>query len=135
MPKFRTMIENSPDVATHLLDNPEIYITKIGRYLRKTSLDETPQIFSIIKGDMSLVGPRPALFNQDDLIKLRTKSNIHKLSPGLTGLAQINGRDELSIREKIDFDEIYLKKQSILFDLRILILTILKIILRDKVSH
>ncbi|CAG1006010.1 sugar transferase [Geobacter sp.] len=135
MPKFRTMCTNTPAVATHLLNDPDCYLTPIGKFLRKTSLDELPQLYSILKGDMSFVGPRPALFNQDDLVALRTEKGIHHLTPGLTGWAQINGRDELPIPVKVEYDAYYLKKHSILFDLKILILTGIKVLRRDGVSH
>ncbi len=135
MPKFRTMCTNTPAVATHLLNDPDLYLTPIGKFLRKTSLDELPQLYSILKGDMSFVGPRPALFNQDDLVALRTEKGIHRLTPGLTGWAQINGRDELPIPVKVEYDAYYLKKHSILFDLKILILTGIKVLRRDGVSH
>lgn len=135
MPKFRTMIEETPNVATHLLENTDSYLTSIGSFLRKTSLDELPQLFSILKGDMSLVGPRPALFNQDDLIKLRTDLSIDKILPGITGLAQICGRDELSIEAKVQLDLEYLNYMSFWFDLKILIRTFLKIIKRENISH
>jgi O-antigen biosynthesis protein WbqP len=135
MPKFRTMRAETPQVATHLLRNPKQYETPIGPFLRKTSLDELPQLFNIFKGDMSFVGPRPALFNQHDLIQLRTKGKVHHLLPGLTGLAQINGRDTLSIPDKVALDVEYLKQQSFVFDIRILWATILKVLKRDGVSH
>ena len=135
MPKFRTMRIGTPAVATHLLDNPDQYLTPVGSFLRKTSLDELPQVWSILKGDMSLVGPRPALFNQDDLIELRTLKGVHRLVPGLTGWAQVNGRDELPIPVKVEFDQEYLKRQSFLFDLKILWLTVLKVIRREGVTH
>lgn len=135
MPKFRTMHSNTPAVATHLLKNPSQYLTPIGSFLRKTSLDEIPQLWNILLGDMSFVGPRPALFNQYDLIKLRTSKGIHHLVPGLTGWAQVNGRDELSIAEKVNFDAEYLKKKSFIFDLKILYLTFIKIIRREGVQH
>jgi O-antigen biosynthesis protein WbqP len=135
MPKFRTMHLNTPVVATHLLKNPSQYLTSIGLFLRKTSLDEIPQLWSILIGDMSFVGPRPALYNQYDLIKLRTSRGIHKLTPGLTGWAQVNGRDNLSISKKVNFDEEYLKKKSIDFDLKILCLTFIKIIRREGIQH
>jgi O-antigen biosynthesis protein WbqP len=135
MPKFRSMRVNTPAVATHLLSNPSSYLTPIGSFLRKTSLDELPQLWSILKGDMSLVGPRPALFNQDDLIALRTTHGVHKLCPGLTGWAQVNGRDELPIPEKVKLDVEYLRRQSFWFDLWILWLTIKKVIHREGVSH
>ncbi len=135
MPKFRTMHVDTPAVATHLLGSPDKYVTRIGRLLRRTSLDELPQIISIVKGDMSFVGPRPALFNQDDLIEQRTSKGVHKLMPGLTGWAQVNGRDELPIPVKVDFDYYYLLNQSFLLDLKIIIQTALKVILREGVTH
>lgn len=135
MPKFRTMKVNTPAVATHLLSNPDQYLTPIGSFLRKSSLDELPQLWSIFRGDMSWVGPRPALFNQDDLIRLRTEQQVHLLTPGLTGWAQINGRDELPIPEKVALDVFYLKHRSLMLDMKILMLTFLKVIRRDGVSH
>jgi O-antigen biosynthesis protein WbqP len=135
MPKFRTMKINTSPVATHLLTNPEQYLTPIGSFLRKSSLDELPQLWSILKGDMSFVGPRPALFNQDDLVALRTKAGVHLLLPGLTGWAQINGRDELPIPEKVLLDEVYLKERSFWFDCKIIVLTFLKVLSRDNVQH
>ncbi|WP_333655804.1 sugar transferase [Dissulfurispira sp.] len=135
MPKFRTMKINTPAVATHLLSNPKQYLTRVGKFLRRSSLDELPQLLSILKGDMSFVGPRPALFNQDDLIQLRTKKGIHKLTPGLTGWAQINGRDELPIPVKVEFDEYYMKHRSFLFDLKILWLTLLKVLRKEGITH
>jgi O-antigen biosynthesis protein WbqP len=135
MPKFRSMRIDTPAVATHLLQNPDQWLTPIGSFLRKTSLDELPQLWCILKGDMSFVGPRPALFNQEDLIALRTQAGVHKLVPGLTGWAQVNGRDELQISEKVRLDVEYLKKQSVLFDLWILWLTLLKVLRRDGVAH
>jgi O-antigen biosynthesis protein WbqP len=135
MPKFRTMRIDTPQVATHLLRNPKRYETPIGPFLRKTSLDELPQLFNIFKGDMSFVGPRPALFNQHDLIQLRTKAKVHYLLPGLTGWAQINGRDTLSNPDKVALDAEYLKQQSFVFDIRILWTTVLKVLKRDGVSH
>lgn len=135
MPKFRSMRVGTPAVATHLLQAPNAYLTPIGSFLRKSSLDELPQLWSILLGDMSFVGPRPALFNQDDLIALRTEHGIHELVPGLTGWAQINGRDELPIPEKVKLDVEYLQQQSFFFDLRILWLTFVKVIRRDGVSH
>lgn len=135
MPKFRSMRIDTPAVATHLLDNPDQWLTPIGSFLRKSSLDELPQLWSILCGDMSLVGPRPALFNQDDLISLRTARGIHQLLPGLTGWAQINGRDELPIPEKVQLDAEYLQRRSFLFDLKILWRTALKVLTRDGVSH
>ena len=135
MPKFRTMLTDTPAVATHLLGDPDRYVTRIGRMLRKTSLDELPQLMSIVKGDMSFVGPRPALFNQDDLIELRTSKGIHRLTPGLTGWAQINGRDELPIPVKVDFDEYYLLNRSMLLDLNIIVRTVLKVVMKEGVTH
>ncbi|MEY3998008.1 MAG: hypothetical protein RLY60_820 [Pseudomonadota bacterium] len=135
MPKFRSMRIDTPAVATHLLENPDQWLTPIGSFLRKTSLDELPQLWSIWKGDMSFVGPRPALFNQDDLIALRTEAGVHVLLPGLTGWAQVNGRDELPIPEKVKLDVEYLQKRSFGFDLWILWLTLLKVLRRDGVSH
>jgi len=135
MPKFRTMRNDTPILATHLLTDADSYITPIGHFLRKTSLDELPQLYSIIKGDMSFVGPRPALYNQYDLIALRTERGIHRLLPGLTGWAQINGRDELDIATKVDYDEYYLKNQSIFFDLKILFLTFIKVLNKEGIRH
>lgn len=135
MPKFRTMKLNAPEVATHLLHDPEAYLTVIGPFIRKTSLDELPQIYSILKGDLSLVGPRPALHNQDDLVALRTERGVHELIPGLTGWAQVNGRDDLPIPVKVEFDCEYLRKKTFLFDLKILILSFLKVIRREGVAH
>lgn len=135
MPKFRTMQIGTPAVATHLLDNPASYLTPIGSFLRKTSLDELPQLWSILCGDMSLVGPRPALFNQHDLIALRTEHNVHTLVPGLTGWAQINGRDELSIEDKVRFDVEYLQQQSLAKDGAILWQTFMQVVRGSGVSH
>lgn len=135
MPKFRTMQVNTPAVATHLLSNPAQFLTPIGSFLRKSSLDELPQLLSIIRGDMSFVGPRPALFNQDDLVALRTHCGVDKLVPGLTGWAQINGRDELPIPEKVKLDVDYMNNQSFLFDLKIILLTFLKVLRRDGIQH
>ncbi len=135
MPKFRSMRIDTPAVATHLLQDPAKWLTPIGSFLRRSSVDELPQLWSILKGDMSLVGPRPALFNQDDLIALRTKHGIHQLLPGLTGWAQVNGRDELPIAEKILLDVEYLRRRSFLFDLKILWLTASKVLAREGVSH
>ena len=135
MPKFRSMRIDTPAVATHLLQNPEQWLTPIGSFLRKSSLDELPQLWSILKGDMSFVGPRPALFNQDDLIALRTEKGVHELVPGLTGWAQVNGRDELPIPQKVALDAEYLQRLSLRFDLKILWLTALKVLARDGVSH
>ncbi len=135
MPKFRSMRIDTPAVATHLLDDPERYITRVGRFLRRTSLDELPQLWSILKGDMSFVGPRPALFNQDDLVALRTKAGVHELTPGLTGWAQVNGRDELPIPEKVKLDEYYLHHRSFRLDLRIILMTFFKVAKTEGVSH
>ena len=135
MPKFRSMQVGTPAVATHLLKDPKNYLTPIGSFLRTSSLDELPQLWSILKGDMSFVGPRPALFNQNDLITLRTLYGVHNLMPGLTGWAQVNGRDELPILEKVKLDTEYLQKKSFGFDLKILWMTFLKVLRRDGVSH
>lgn len=135
MPKFRTMRVDTPAVATHLLDDPDSFLTPIGKFLRKTSIDELPQLWSILKGDMSIVGPRPALFNQDDLIALRTEKGVHVLTPGLSGPAQINGRDELPIPLKVNYDEIYLKNRSFFYDLNIIYLTVFKAAKGDGVTH
>ncbi len=135
MPKFRTMRTDTPAVATHLLANPDQYLTPIGAFLRKLSLDEFPQLISILKGNMSFVGPRPALFNQDDLIKLRTQKGINILTPGLTGWAQVNGRDDLPIPVKVNFDEYYLKRRSFLLDLKILFMTLFKVLRSEGVKH
>ena len=135
MPKFRSMQIGTPAVATHLLSNPNGYLTPIGSFLRKSSLDELPQLWSIIKGDMSFVGPRPALFNQHDLIQLRTRSGVHELMPGLTGWAQINGRDELPIPQKVSLDIEYLQKRTFWLDLKIIFLTGLKVFRGDNVVH
>ena len=135
MPKFRSMKRDTPAVATHLLEDPKSVLTPIGDFLRKSSLDELPQIWNILKGDMSFVGPRPALYNQNDLIELRTQQDIHRLLPGLTGWAQINGRDELPIPDKVALDLAYKKKQSFCFDLKILYLTFAKVLLKDGVTH
>lgn len=135
MPKFRTMLVDTPAVATHLMSDPDRFLTPIGKFLRKTSIDELPQLWSILKGDMSIVGPRPALFNQDDLIALRTEKGVHILTPGLSGPAQINGRDELPIPVKVEFDEYYLKNRSFLFDLKIIVQTIFKAVKGDGVTH
>ena len=135
MPKFRTMLVGTPAVATHLLKDPSAHLTPIGAFLRKSSLDELPQLWSILVGDMSLVGPRPALFNQDDLVALRTAQGVHEILPGLTGWAQVNGRDDLPIPVKVDFDAEYLKRQSLWFDIRILWMTVLKVVKSDGVSH
>ena len=135
MPKFRTMLISTPVVATHVISQPEKYLTPIGSFLRKSSLDEIPQLWNILKGEMSFVGPRPALYNQYDLISKRAKININQLLPGITGWAQINGRDELSINKKIKLDYFYLKHQSFWFDCKILFLTCLRILSRHGISH
>lgn len=135
MPKFRSMLIDTPAVATHLLSNPDQYLTPVGSFLRKSSLDELPQLWSILKGDMSFVGPRPALYNQADLIALRTEKQVHTIVPGLTGWAQINGRDELPIPQKVELDAYYLQHQSLLLDIKILFLTFFKVIKRDGVTH
>jgi len=135
MPKFRSMRTDTPAVATHLLQRPGLWLTPIGSFLRKSSLDELPQIWNILTGDMSFVGPRPALFNQDDLIAQRAKMGVHKLIPGLTGWAQVNGRDELPISEKVRLDAEYLERQTFLFDVKILWMTAVKVLARDGVSH
>ncbi len=133
--KFRSMKKNTPNVATHLLENPEQYVLKIGRILRKLSLDELPNLINIIKGEMVFVGPRPALYNQDDLMQLRTKAGVDKLKPGITGWAQINGRDEISLDEKVRFEKEYLERKSLWFDLKILVLTFSSVLKRDGVKH
>jgi len=135
MPKFRSMLVDTPTVATHLLDNPDAYLSPIGEFLRRSSLDELPQLLSVLKDDMSFVGPRPALYSQDDLIALRTEKGVDKLLPGITGWAQVNGRDELSIPDKVDLDVEYLQRQSFWFDMKILWMTFLKVVKRDGVSH
>ena len=135
MPKFRSMLIDTPVVATHLLDNPDFHLSSIGGFLRSTSLDELPQLFAVLKGDMSFVGPRPALFNQDDLIALRTENGVDSLLPGITGWAQVNGRDELSIPNKVALDVEYMQRQSFWFDMKILWMTFLKVIKRTGVSH
>ena len=135
MPKFRSMLINTPAVATHLLDDPDLYLSPIGGFLRRTSLDELPQLFSVLKGDMSLVGPRPALFNQENLITLRTNMGIHKLLPGITGWAQVNGRDQISIVDKVNLDVEYMSRQSFWFDIKILLITLIKVIKNIDVMH
>ena len=135
MPKFRTMIIDTPAVATHLMKNPDVYLTPIGSFLRKFSMDELPQLYSILKGDISVVGPRPALYNQDDLVELRTGKGIHKLIPGITGWAQVNGRDELPIPVKVEFDEYYLKNRSFALDFKILWMTVIKVARREGITH
>jgi len=135
MPKFRSMRVDTPAVATHLMTDPNKFITPIGGFLRRSSLDEIPQLFSVLKGDMSFIGPRPALFNQDDVIALRMEKGVDKVLPGLTGWAQVNGRDELPIPEKVALDVEYMERQSFWFDMKILWLTVLKVVRRDGVSH
>ena len=135
MPKFRSMRTDTPQVATHLLTNPEQHITTFGKFLRKTSLDELPQLLTVLSGAMSLVGPRPALFNQNDLVQLRTLHKVHLLKPGITGWAQINGRDEISIAEKVNLDEEYLRKQNLFFDIKIIGLTALQVLKKENISH
>jgi len=135
MPKFRTMFVNTPQVATHLLEDVDKKVTKVGKVLRTLSLDEFPQLYSIIRGDMCFVGPRPALFNQDDLIALRTKNKIHLITPGLTGWAQVSGRDELSIEEKVRLDKEYLDSMSLFIDLKILFITAFKVLRSNDVTH
>lgn len=135
MPKFRTMKIDTPQLATHLLINGKDFLTPIGSFLRKSSLDELPQLWSVLVGDMNLVGPRPALFNQDDLIALRTKYNVHSIAPGVTGWAQINGRDELSIEEKVEYDKAYLDQRNLFFDLKIIFLTAIKVLKRANITQ
>ncbi len=135
MPKFRSMFIETPQVATHLLKNTESFVTPLGKFLRKTSLDEIPQLYSVLMGDMSLVGPRPALFNQDDLVALRTEKGIQNLRPGVTGWAQINGRDDLPIPVKVEFDFQYLQKMNFVFDFKILFLTVFKVLKSDGIKH
>ena len=133
--KFRSMKKNTPNVATHLLENPEQYVLKIGRLLRKLSLDELPNLINIVKGEMVFVGPRPALYNQDDLMALRVAAGVHKLKPGITGWAQINGRDELSLEAKVAYEKEYLERKSFLFDLKIIILTFTRVLGSKGVTH
>ena len=135
MPKLRSMRIDTPVVATHLLSHPDRFLTPIGAFLRRSSLDELPQLWCILRGDMSIVGPRPALFNQDDLIALRTEHGVHSIRPGLTGWAQVNGRDELPLPEKVRFDQDYLRLQSMAFDLKVISLTFLKVVRREGVVH
>jgi O-antigen biosynthesis protein WbqP len=135
MPKFRTMRPDAPTVATHLMPSPDAYVTPVGRVLRRTSLDELPQLWSILVGDMSVVGPRPALYNQDDLIALRSAAGVDKLRPGLTGWAQVNGRDELPIADKVRFDIEYLQRRSFWFDLKIILLTLIKALHGQGIAH
>lgn len=138
MPKFRSMRLGTPQIATHLMNQqagPERFLTPVGSFIRKTSLDELPQLWSVLKGDMSIVGPRPALFNQDDLITLRTKNGVHHLKPGITGWAQINGRDEIPIPQKVELDVYYLKHQGLWLDVKIILLTAIKVVSRDNITH
>ncbi len=135
MPKFRTMRVNAPDVATHLMVNPARYLTPFGRFLRKSSLDELPQLWSVLRGDMTFVGPRPALYNQDDLIDLRTERGLHRLLPGITGWAQINGRDNLTVSQKVEYDEYYMYHQSFIFDLKIIFLTFVKVMRTEGIFY
>ena len=135
MPKFRSMRVDTPAIATHLLSDPQQYLTPVGALLRKTSLDELPQLWSILRGDMSVVGPRPALFNQDDLIEQRTQAGVHRLVPGPTGWAQVNGRDTLPIPDKVALDIEYLQRKSVWLDLRIIWMTLIKVFRSDGVSH
>ncbi len=135
MPKFRSMFIEAPQVATHLLKNTESFVTPVGQFIRKTSLDELPQFFSVIKGDMSLVGPRPALFNQHDLVQLRTQKGVDQLRPGVTGWAQVNGRDDLPIPIKVDYDFEYLNNMNVFFDFKILFLTVFKVLKSDGIKH
>ncbi len=135
MVKFRTMRVDTPQVATHLMTDPSRHLTPVGGFLRKTSLDELPQLINVLTGDMSFVGPRPALFNQDDLVALRTEKGVHRLVPGITGWAQTHGRDELPIPVKVEFDAYYLKKKSVLLDFKILCLTLFKVLSKDGVAH
>ena len=135
MPKLRTMRVDTPVVATHLLKNPDQFLTPIGGFLRRSSLDEIPQLWCILRGDMSIVGPRPALFNQQNLIEMRTEKGVHVIRPGLTGWAQINGRDELPLPEKVRLDLDYLRRQSLVFDVKVIMLTILKVVRREGITH
>lgn len=138
MPKFRSMRVGTPQIATHLMNqqsNPNSFLTPIGSFIRKTSLDELPQLWSVLKGDMSIVGPRPALFNQDDLVSLRTEQGVHTLKPGITGWAQINGRDEIPIPQKVALDAYYLAHQSVWLDIKIILLTAIKVLRRDNITH
>jgi O-antigen biosynthesis protein WbqP len=135
MPKLRTMRVDTPVVATHMLTNPEQFLTPVGAFLRKSSLDEIPQLWCIVRGDMSVVGPRPALFNQYDLIEMRTSCGVHAVRPGLTGWAQVNGRDELALGDKVRYDQDYLRYQSLVFDLKVILLTVMKVMRREGVAH
>jgi O-antigen biosynthesis protein WbqP len=135
MPKFRTMRLDAPEMATHLMDDPSLYLTSVGSFLRKFSLDELPQLWSILKGDMSFVGPRPALYNQDDLVELRTQKGIHKLIPGVTGWAQVNGRDDIPIPLKVEYDAFYMKNKSIILDLKIAWMTFFNVLRKRGIKH
>ena len=135
MPKFRSMRIDTPVVATHLLSNPDLYLTPVGKFLRHSSLDELPQLFCVFRGQMSLVGPRPALFNQFDLIALRSKTKVHQLVPGLTGWAQVNGRDELDLNLKVMYDQEYMERRNLFFDIKILSMTLFKVLARKNISH
>jgi O-antigen biosynthesis protein WbqP len=135
MPKFRTMRPDTPEMATHLMNNPDLYLTSVGSFLRKFSLDELPQLWSILKGDMSFIGPRPALYNQDDLVNLRTKKGIHRLIPGVTGWAQVNGRDDIPIPLKVEYDAYYMKNKSIILDLKIVWRTAVNVLRKRGIRH
>lgn len=135
MPKFRTMSLDTPEIATHLMKDPDRYLTPIGPFLRKFSLDELPQLWSILKGDMSFIGPRPALYNQDDLIELRTKKGVHRLIPGVTGWAQVNGRDDLPIPVKVEYEEYYMNHKSLILDLKIALMTLVNVLRKRGVKH
>lgn len=138
MPKFRSMRVGTPQIATHLMNqhaNPNAFLTPVGSFIRKTSLDELPQLWSVLKGEMSIVGPRPALFNQYDLINLRTQKNVHTLKPGITGWAQVNGRDAIPIPSKVELDNYYLNHRSLYLDFKIIIMTIIKVLRRDNITH
>ena len=135
MPKFRTMRLDTPEMATHLMSDPDLYLTSFGSFLRKFSLDELPQLWSILKGDMSFIGPRPALYNQDDLVDLRTKKGIHRLVPGVTGWAQVNGRDDIPIPLKVEYDEYYMNNKSIILDLKIVWMTVVNVLRKRGIKH
>ena len=135
MPKFRTMKLDTPEMATHLMDDPSLYLTSVGSFLRKFSLDELPQLWSILKGDMSFIGPRPALYNQDDLVECRSKRGIHRLVPGITGWAQVNGRDDIPIPLKVEYDEYYMKNKSIILDLKIVWMTTVNVLRKRGIKH
>ncbi|KPK87146.1 MAG: hypothetical protein AMJ94_17430 [Deltaproteobacteria bacterium SM23_61] len=135
MPKFRTMRQDTPEMATHLMNDPDRYLTSIGSFLRKFSLDELPQLWSILKGDMSFIGPRPALYNQDDLVELRTKKGVHRLVPGVTGWAQVNGRDELPIPVKVEYEEYYMNHKSMTLDLKIAWMTLVNVLRKKGIQH